>query len=184
LALTAEPGKPESVGIDDVSEPQAEDGAILVETLAVRVCGTDIEIMEGHYGWPPPGSNRLILGHESLGRVLEAPPEASLVPGDLVVGICAAGEWDLCRNGLFTERGIKHRHGCCSERFRIEPEFAVRIPPHLEWVGMLVEPASVIAKGDPAWLDRLITRRVSLDGWASAFHKEPTGVKSVIEFSH
>src|SRR5918996_3907333 len=158
-ALTAEPGKPESVRIDDVSEPQAEDGAILVETLTVGVCGTDIEIMEGHYGWPPPGSSRLILGHESLGRVLEASPEASLVPGDLVVGIvrrpdpipcssCAAGEWDMCRNELFTERGIKHRHGYGSERFRIEPEYAVRIPPHMERVGMLVEPASVIAK---AW---------------------------------
>jgi Zn-dependent alcohol dehydrogenase len=41
-----------------------------------------------------------------------------------------------------------------------------------------------LGQGDPAWLDRLITRRVSLDEWSSAFHKEPTGVKSVIEFSH
>jgi glucose 1-dehydrogenase len=158
-ALTAEPGKSESVRIEEVSEPGAEDGAILVETLAVGVCGTDIEIMEGGYGWPPPGSSRLVLGHESLGRVLEAPPETSLVPGDLVVGIvrrpdpipcssCAVGEWDMCRNGLYTERGIKYRHGYCSERFRIEPEYAVRIPPHMERVGMLVEPASVIAK---AW---------------------------------
>jgi threonine dehydrogenase-like Zn-dependent dehydrogenase len=158
-ALTVEPGKPESVRIDDVSEPQAEDGAILVETLAVGACGTDIEILKGRYGWPPPGGSRLVLGHESVGRVLEAPSGTPLAPGDLVVGIarrpdpvpcssCAVGEWDMCRNGLYIERGIKQRHGYCSERFRIEPEYAIKIPPHMERVGMLVEPASVVAK---AW---------------------------------
>jgi threonine dehydrogenase-like Zn-dependent dehydrogenase len=158
-ALTVEPGKPGSVRIDDVSEPQAEGGSILVETLAVGVCGTDIEILKGRYGWPTPGGSRLILGHESLGRVLEVPPGTPLVTGDLVVGIvrrpdplpcsnCAVGEWDMCRNGLYTERGIKSRHGYCSQRFRIEPEYAIRLPPHLERVGVLVEPASIVAK---AW---------------------------------
>ena len=54
----------------------------------------------------------------------------------------------MCRNGLYTERGIKERHGYGADRFRIEPEFAVRIDPALGLLGVLLEPTSVLAK---AW---------------------------------
>jgi threonine dehydrogenase-like Zn-dependent dehydrogenase len=88
-----------------------------------------------------------------------APAESALKPGDLVVGIvrrpdpvpcaaCVVGEWDMCLNGRFSERGIKDRHGYGSERFRIEPDFAVRIDPALQHLGVLLEPASILAK---AW---------------------------------
>jgi threonine dehydrogenase-like Zn-dependent dehydrogenase len=158
-ALTVIPGQAGSSRIEEVAEPAAEDGAILVETLAVGVCGTDIEIIEGRYGWAPPGRDRLIIGHESVGRVVEAPKNSGLSPGDLIAAIvrrsdpvpcpnCAVGEWDMCRNGLYVERGIKQRDGYCSKRFRIEPEYSVRLAPDLKEVGVLVEPASVVAK---AW---------------------------------
>ena len=62
-------------------EPPVEDGPVLVEVMAVGVCGTDHEIVEGKYGWAPPGRERLILGHESLGRVVEAPGDSGLKPG-------------------------------------------------------------------------------------------------------
>jgi len=61
---------------------------------------------------------------------------------------CAAGEWDFCANGEYTERGIKQLHGYGSERWRVEPDFAIRLDPELEDVGVLVEPTSVVAK---AW---------------------------------
>ena len=135
------------------------DGPVLVETLAVGVCGTDIEIVSGDYGWAPPGEERLVLGHESLGRVLDAPAGAPVAEGDLVVGIvrrpdpvpcpsCGVLEWDFCRNGQYTERGIKELHGYCSERYRITPDFAVKIDPALGLLGVLLEPTSVVAK---AW---------------------------------
>ncbi len=54
----------------------------------------------------------------------------------------------MCRNGRYTERGIKERHGYGAERFRIEPEFAVKIDPRLGILGVLLEPASILAK---AW---------------------------------
>lgn len=54
----------------------------------------------------------------------------------------------MCRNGLYTERGIKERHGFGAERFRIEPEFAVKAEPSLGLAAVLTEPASVVAK---AW---------------------------------
>ena len=135
------------------------DGSVLVRTVALGVCGTDREIISGEYGAAPPGETRLILGHELLGRVESAPSASGFSPGDLVVGIvrrpdpvpccaCAAGEWDMCRNGLYTERGIKERHGYGADRFRIEPEFAVRIDPALGLLGVLLEPTSILAK---AW---------------------------------
>src|SRR5690348_2527021 len=140
-------------------EPAEHEGAVLVDAIALGICGTDKEIADGDYGWSPEGAERLILGHESFGRVREAPDGAPVAAGDLVVGIvrrpdpvpcscCAAGRWDLCRNGEYTERGIKSRHGYGSERWRVEPEFAVKIDPALEAFGMLVEPASILAK---AW---------------------------------
>jgi threonine dehydrogenase-like Zn-dependent dehydrogenase len=105
--------------------------------------------------------------------VRECPEGAGLSPGDLVVGIvrrpdpvpcacCARGEWDFCRNGEYTERGIKQRHGYGSERWRVEPEFAVRVDPSLADVGVLLEPTSVVAK---AWeqIER-IGARACFDG--------------------
>jgi threonine dehydrogenase-like Zn-dependent dehydrogenase len=167
-ALTVVPGRPGSAALTEVPEPAPETGAVLARALALGVCGTDLEITRGEYGWAPPGEERLVLGHESLGRVLEAPEGSGFAPGDLVVGIvrrpdpvpcscCAQGSWDMCRNGEYTERGIKALHGFGAERWRVEPEFAVRVDPALERVGVLLEPASVLAK---AWdhIDAILAR--------------------------
>ena len=54
----------------------------------------------------------------------------------------------MCRNGFYTERGIKQRNGYGTELFRVEPEFLVKIDPALRNLGVLLEPASVVAK---AW---------------------------------
>lgn len=73
-AITVIPGEPGSAGMTDVPEPPREDGPILVQTEAIGVCGTDLEIINGDYGWAPPGEERLVIGHESVGRVAEAAP--------------------------------------------------------------------------------------------------------------
>jgi threonine dehydrogenase-like Zn-dependent dehydrogenase len=90
------------------------------------------------------------------------------VPGDLVVGIvrrpdpqpcgaCARGEFDMCRNGRYTERGIKQIDGFAAQRWTVEADYAVRLDPRLREVGMLLEPASVLAK---AWeqIERIAAR--------------------------
>lgn len=157
IALT--PGQPDSARLMNVSEPAPEEGAVLVRASALGVCGTDHEIIAGLYGEAPPGQEHLILGHESLGEVVEAPRQSGFRAGDHVVGIvrrpdpvpcpaCGAGEWDMCRNGRYTERGIKALHGFGSELFRLEPEFAVKVDPALGLLNVLLEPASIVAK---AW---------------------------------
>jgi threonine dehydrogenase-like Zn-dependent dehydrogenase len=158
-ALTVAPGQADSARVEEIPDPPLSDGAVLVKMLALGVCGTDREIVTGHYGWAPPGQKRLVIGHESLGSVQEAPVDSGFKAGDLVVGIvrrpdpvpcscCAVGEWDMCRNGRYTERGIKERNGYGSDLFRIEPDFLIKLDPALGMNGVLTEPTSVVAK---AW---------------------------------
>ena len=87
--------------------------------LEIGICGTDREICRFDYGLPPAGEDRLIIGHESLGEVVEVGEGVSRVrKGDLVVTMvrrpcaredcaaCRAGRQDFCYTGGFTERGI------------------------------------------------------------------------------
>ncbi|GLW11157.1 threonine dehydrogenase [Microtetraspora sp. NBRC 13810] len=179
-ALTVTPGEQDSLLVTDMPDPVPGAGELLVEGLALGICGTDREIVASAYGFAPPGEKRLILGHESLGRVRQAPAGSGFVPGDLVVGVvrrpdpvpcqaCARGEFDMCRNGRYTEHGIKEIHGFGSELWKVEVDYAVKLDPGLEAVGVLMEPATVLAKawehimriGARAWFE---PRRVLITG--------------------
>jgi glucose 1-dehydrogenase len=166
-AMSVIPGQPDSAQIADVPEPPLTDGSILVEGLLAGICGTDREVLLGG-GQPPPGTRRLVIGHESLGRVLDAPADAGFRVGDLVAGVvrrpdpmpcraCAAGQWDFCENGNYTERGIKEMDGYGAARWRVDPRFAIAVPARLGNAGVLTEPASVLAK---AWeqIDKITAR--------------------------
>ncbi len=171
-ALTVRPGSTEGVRLDDVPDATPGDDELLVEGVAVGVCGTDREIVAGDYGWTPPGRDRLVIGHESLGRVVRAPEGSEHAPGDLVVGVvrrpdpepcgaCARDEWDMCRNGEYTERGIKEIDGYASERWTVPAKYAVGVPAQVGLAGVLTEPTSVVAKaweqvdrvGERAWFE-------------------------------
>ncbi len=135
------------------------DRDVMVRIREVGICGTDREILELQHGAPPPGSDRLILGHEALGEVLAVGSEVrSLHRGDLVAVTvrrpcndancvaCRAGRQDLCITGAYRERGIKEADGCMTERLVEEERNLVRVPQMLAEVGVLVEPLSVAAK--------------------------------------
>ncbi|HEX3907782.1 MAG TPA: glucose 1-dehydrogenase [Mycobacteriales bacterium] len=167
-ALTVKPTVKDSLQLSDLPDPDAAEGSVLVAGLEVGLCGTDVEIVSGAYGAAPPGHELLVLGHENLGRVREAPAGGELHEGDLVVGIvrrpdpvpcgaCAAGEWDMCRNGKYTEHGIMGLDGFARELWRAEPDAMVRLDPGLSEVGVLLEPTTIVAK---AWeqIDRIGTR--------------------------
>lgn len=157
--ITIQPGVANSLQLEEFKAPPPERGSVLLHAAALGVCGTDHDIIQGKYGEAPAGHKRLILGHESLGRVVEASSDSGLAAGDLAVGIvrhpdpvpcpnCAVGQWDMCRNEQFTERGIKQLDGFGSELYRLEPQFVVPIDASLGLTGVLVEPTSVVAK---AW---------------------------------
>ncbi|MEU4744217.1 glucose 1-dehydrogenase [Actinosynnema sp. NPDC023658] len=169
-ALTLDPKTANSTQVTELPDPEPQAGDLLVRGLAVGVCGTDKEIARADYGWAPPGHDRLVLGHESLGRVMTAPAGSGFSSGDLVVGVvrrpdpvpcgaCAHGEFDNCRNGRYTERGIKELDGYAAELWCVEADYAVALDPRLEHVGVLMEPTSVVAK---AWEQ---VRRVGERAW-------------------
>lgn len=167
-ALTFAPGDQGTLEIAEIDDPSPGAGELLVEGLALGVCGTDKELANGEYGWAPAGADRMVIGHESLGRVKTAPEGNGFAPGDLVVGVvrrpdpvpcgaCARGQFDSCRNGAYLERGIKQLDGYGSELWTVEAEYAVKLDPALSDVGVLLEPMSVLAK---AWdqIDRIGAR--------------------------
>lgn len=127
--------------------------------LDVGVCGTDREIAHFDYGTPPDGSDYLVLGHESLARVVDVGPAAQHVKkNDLVITTvrrpcphpscraCAIGRQDFCYTGDFTERGIKQRHGFMTELVVDDERYMQVVPPELRDVGVLVEPLTIAEK--------------------------------------
>jgi threonine dehydrogenase-like Zn-dependent dehydrogenase len=146
--------------IIDVPAPEAK-GAhdVTVRVREVGICGTDREISGFHYGTPPNGLRRLVLGHEALGEVVAVGAKVrTLEPGDLVAFTvrrpcessdcvaCRAGRQDFCITGEFRERGIKEADGFMTELVVEEERYLVRVPRALADVGVLVEPLTIAAK--------------------------------------
>jgi threonine dehydrogenase-like Zn-dependent dehydrogenase len=133
---------------------------VKLRMLDVGICGTDKEIVSFEYGTPPAGSPYLIIGHESLGEVVEVGPAVKRVkPGELAVPsvrrpcpdpaciACRADRQDFCYTGKFTERGINQRHGYMTE-FVVEQECYLNpVPRPLREVAVLVEPLTIAEKG-------------------------------------
>jgi len=92
-------------------------------------------------------------------RALTVQPmhKGSLAITDMPDPVPADGEFDMCRNGQYTERGIKEIHGFGSEQWTVESAYAVKLDPALGDFGVLMEPTSVVAK---AWeqLERIGAR--------------------------
>ena len=160
-AITVFPGKPDSAHVADVPRPRLDDvpggRGVLVKVLRVGLDGTDKEISAGEYGTAPPGSDYLVIGHESLGVVEEVGANVSeLRPGDFVVAMVrhpgeglydAIGLPDMTTSETYYEHGISLLHGFLTERYVDQPEYLVKIPPGLKRVAVLLEPLSVVEKG-------------------------------------
>jgi glucose 1-dehydrogenase len=145
-----------------IEKPEPElgrDGSVKIRMLEVGICGTDKEILRFEEGETPPDSDGFVLGHESLGEVVEL--EASveeLEVGDLVAvmvrhpcsdafcSACRAGRQDFCYTGKFTERGIKQLDGFLQEFIVDRPRYVIRVPRELREVAVLTEPLSIAEK--------------------------------------
>jgi threonine dehydrogenase-like Zn-dependent dehydrogenase len=148
------------VQLVDHPEPDIQSPTqVKVRMLDVGVCGTDREIIAFQYGTPPDSSDYLIIGHESLGQVVDAGEKVTRAKvNDLVVLTvrrpcphpaciaCRSGRQDFCYTGDYTERGIKQRHGYMTEFVAEEQSYVNVVPPELRDVAVLVEPLTVAEK--------------------------------------
>ena len=154
-AIAVEPGAGEPRLLERPT-PEPDSGEVLVRTLRVGVDGTDHEVIDGRYGAPPTGEERLVLGHEAVG-VVEDPNDTELEAGAVVVPTVRRppngtneyferGQPDVAPDGAYVERGIVGAHGFMSEYFTSPAEFLVPIPDELAPLGFLVEPISITEK--------------------------------------
>jgi glucose 1-dehydrogenase len=153
-ALVVRPGVPHATAVEAMPDPQPAGAQVLVRPVEVGVCGTDREISEGWFGIAPPGEDRLILGHELLGRVER--DGHGFARGDLVTATvrrscghchaCAEGAPDACETGDYAEHGITRLHGFAAELAVVPAEHLVAVPESLGRIGVLAEPASICAR--------------------------------------
>jgi threonine dehydrogenase-like Zn-dependent dehydrogenase len=148
------------VRIIDHPEPKIESATqAKIRMLEVGICGTDKEIVSFEYGTPPEGCEYLVIGHESVGQVVEVGAAVSKIKaGDLVVPTvrrpcahpdcvaCLRGRQDFCYTGDFTERGIKQRHGYMTELVVEEDRYLNPLPAAVRDVAVLVEPLTIAEK--------------------------------------
>jgi threonine dehydrogenase-like Zn-dependent dehydrogenase len=155
---------------------------VTVRIREVGICGTDRDIAGFQYGIPAQGTDRLVLGHEALGEVVEVGSGVRTVaPGDLVAltvrrpcddagcVACRAGRQDFCISGGFTERGIKGADGFMTDLVVEEERYLARVPRALVEVGVLIEPLSVSAKA-----------AVDLDAILRRYPWEPLGLRALV----
>ena len=127
---------------------------VLVKVVETGVCRTDLEIIDGLYGEAPEGYEYLILGHESLGKIVET--NGDFRKDDYVVRMvrrscskcvnCSSGYVDMCSTGNYTEAGIKGVQGVMAEYYSDKEENLILIPEEQIDVGVLLEPLSVCEK--------------------------------------
>src|SRR5262245_803598 len=132
---------------------------VRLRMLDVGVCGTDREICAFEYGTPPGGMPHLVIGHESLGEVVDIGAGVTRVKrGDLVVPMvrrpcqhehcvaCREDRQDFCFTGDFRERGIKEAHGFMTEFVVDDERYMNVVPRDLRDVAVLVEPLTIAEK--------------------------------------
>ena len=86
-AVGVMPGKREVRIIEHAAPGICAPNDVKVRSLEVGICGTDREICSFVYGSPPDGFEYLVLGHESLGQVVEVGAAVSrFKAGDLPEG--------------------------------------------------------------------------------------------------
>lgn len=152
---------PGNTGIDLIDYPEPEIQSphdVKVKVLQVGICGTDREEAIGGRADAPEGSQKLIIGHEMFGQVVETGEEVTTVrPGDYGVftvrrgcnkGLpcCERNRSDMCFTGEYTERGIKGLHGFETEYVVDHEQYLVKVPVSIQSVGVLAEPMSVAEK--------------------------------------
>ena len=160
-AIAIRPGVPGSLHLRDVPRPSLDDvpggRGVRVGIVRAGLCGTDAELAAGAYGRAPEGSDFLVLGHESLGRVREVGPA---VTGEVSVGQLVVvtirrpggspydriGRADLSTDDVFIETGISRAHGFLTEEVVADACDLAPVPDELEPLAILTEPLSCITK--------------------------------------
>ncbi|CAN5211757.1 alcohol dehydrogenase catalytic domain-containing protein [soil metagenome] len=146
---------PREAGVQDVPEPVAQPGQLVVDIERVGICGTDVEFYTGEMAYFGLGYAHypLRLGHEWAGRVSAVSDPAdehwigARITGDTMLGCgvcsyCVAGHQHVCPNRY--EVGIRGGWpGALAEKLVIPTRFAYMIPENVSHAAAgLIEPGA------------------------------------------
>ena len=139
----------ETIKVLDRDVPPIGPDEVLVKSMAVGICHSDIELLEGRYILP--FSYPIVPGHEWAGEVAKTGGDVSgLAPGDRVVGECVVNAGGKDHFGFTIS-------GAMADYFVVKAEWLHKIPNSMSWtMGALVEPFSVaynatfVSRVDPA----------------------------------
>lgn len=149
FVITA-PGEAE---VQDVPEPEATPGQVVVDITRAGVCGTDVEFFTGHMAYLATGHARypVRIGHEWCGVVsavgdgVDAGLVGTRVTGDTMLGCghcrrCLAGRRHVCEQRF--ELGIRGGFaGALAERMAFPADALHPLPDAVDDVaGAMVEP--------------------------------------------
>lgn len=156
--------------------PQPTAGEAHLRSLLVGLDGTDNAVLEDDHAFPA-GEAEIVLGHECLAEVIDAPAASGHSPGDRVVPLvrhgcgecapCAGGRSDMCATGRYREHGIKALHGFLREEWVDDPATLVRVPEGLDDLAVLAEPLSIVVKAMEV-VDGIQRRAPDWQGFAGA----------------
>ena len=140
-------------GVQDVNEPLAAAGQVVVDVERVGVCGTDVEFFAGTMPYLHDGQATYPLrpGHEWAGTVSAVGPDVApdwigvRVTGDTMLGCgkcerCIAGNHHVCADRF--EIGIRGGwHGALAEKLLVPATALRKLPSELSLTAAaLVEP--------------------------------------------
>jgi propanol-preferring alcohol dehydrogenase len=170
--LLDNPGAP--LRMARMPEPVAGPGQLVLRVRACGICRTDLHVADGELPHP---KLPLVLGHEIVATVEDAPPASRFRPGDRV-GVpwlgwtcgtcvyCLSGRENLCPNARFTGYQLD---GGYAERTVADERYCLPLPPGYSdaeaaplLCAGLIGHRALVAAGDPA--------RLGLYGFGAAAH--------------
>lgn len=144
---------PRRAEVQDVAEPVAGPGQVVVDVERAGVCGTDVEFFTGEMSYLHDGQARypIRIGHEWSGVVRAAGAGVDpgwvgrRVTGDTMLGCGGCGRCTTGRQHLCSARheiGIRHGWpGALAERLLVPVGALQALPPQVDpTLGALVEP--------------------------------------------
>jgi propanol-preferring alcohol dehydrogenase len=124
--------------LEDITQPQAGRGELLVKVNVCGICHTDLHTIEGDI---TPPELPVTPGHQVVGGVIEVGAQVSgwsigdrigipwLFSADGTCEFCQRGQENLCPNAGFT--GFDHDGGY-AEYMLADPKYALKIPEGVE----------------------------------------------------
>ena len=142
--------RPGVVRVDDVPEPEAAPGEVVVRVGACGICGTDVHIVDGEF---PPTKYPVIPGHELGGEIVALGPDVvGWKVGDRVGSdptlncgtcyYCQRGMGNICErlNGIGTTRP-----GGFAERVAVPQRTLYPLPDSMTFAAAaLIEPVACV----------------------------------------